>query len=107
MSTNSLFTYKQMSHYTKADRTRRIVVVPSVQKRAVRDRHFIETGDSDKLELLSLAIGTRIKYDIKPPLTTRALLMTLFQAKFIYALSLLVLAGDLTILSTICGEALC
>jgi hypothetical protein len=40
------------------------------------------------MELIALSIATSFRYDMKPPLTTKTLLMTLFQRKFTFASSL-------------------
>jgi hypothetical protein len=94
MSLNRLFSYKYMADYTIVDRTRRVVVVPTVMRRSIRDLHFNESGDKEKVELIALSIATRFKYDIKPPLTTKALIMTLFQAKFTFALVIVCIDED-------------
>jgi hypothetical protein len=47
-----------------------------------------------KNEILALSMAVRFKYDMKPPLTTKVSLMTLFQAKFTYALSLVAIDKD-------------
>lgn len=88
MSANRLFNYKYMSDYTLPDRTRRLVVIPTVDKRTSKNKHFSEPSLDDKIHVLSLSIAIRSKYDMKPPLTTPSLLMTLFQAKFKEALSI-------------------
>lgn len=88
MSLNKLFYYEHMNEYTRADRTRRIVVVPTVKVRKCVDKNFSGGTTEEKLRLIAMAIGIRFKYDRKPPLTTMALLMTLFQSKFDLALSI-------------------
>ena len=90
-TTNSLFTYPVTADYTRPDRVRRVVVVPTVSSREGPDDNFNEPSDDQKRMLCSLALQARLKYDIKPPLTTISLLMTLFQEKFKYALSILVI----------------
>lgn len=88
VSVNRLFNYEFMEEYTASDRTRRVNVVPTVLQRAnKRDLMLRDTTSEEKSELIAMAIATRYKYD-KPPLTTMAVLMTLFQAKFKYALSI-------------------
>jgi hypothetical protein len=72
MSVNKLFHYEFMTDYTRADRTRRIVVVPMVHEWRQMDQHFVEPSIDDKLELISLSIATRVKYDMKPPLSTKS-----------------------------------
>ena len=86
-----------MEEFTASDRTRRVNVVPTLLRRKSRkDAVMRDTTDQEKLELVSLALATRYRYN-RPPLTTMAVLMTLFQAKFTYALSLVCIDPDTTV----------
>ena len=81
VTVTSIMSVNALSHQTIQYKTRRVVVVPTVATRDSEQRHFIG-------ELIAPSLATRFKYDMKPPVTVRALLMTLFQAKFIHALSI-------------------
>ena len=93
---NKLFTYEFMEDFTASDRTRRVNVIPTVHRRKCRNEHPRESTDQEKSELVSLALATRYRYD-RPLLTTLAVLMTLFQAKFNYALSIVCIDDDTTV----------
>jgi len=107
-SANVLPNYAKMSDYTRPDRTRRVTVVPTVMKRNTEEAIFKDPDNDTKLRLLSHCIATRIKYDLKPPLSPRALLMTLFQDKFKTALSMVRIDEDSSLLECyIATRALC
>jgi hypothetical protein len=55
------------------------------------------SSKDDKLELIALGIATRFKYGPGPPLTTAAVLATLFQSKFALALNFIVIDPGSTI----------
>ena len=93
-TSNSLFTYPVTADYTRPDRVRRVVVVPTVSSREGSDDNFTDPSDDQKRVLCCLALKVRLKYDMRPPLTTISLLMTLFQEKFKYALSVLVIDNN-------------
>lgn len=105
---NRLFTYEFMEEFTAADRTRRVNVVPTLARRECKeDQDLRDTTNEEKLELVSLALATRYKYN-RPPLTTKAVLMTLFQAKFTYALSMVCIDPAATIVENyIATRVLC
>jgi len=80
MSANKLFIYELCwSDYTRRDTTRRLKVVSTVRKRSTEERHFVEHSDNEKNELIASSIATRFRYDMKPPITTKVLRMTLFR----------------------------
>ena len=88
MSVNNLFHYEHQSNYTRTDRVRRIVVVPTVARRD-NDNSDLPPLHQDSIdELMQFAIRTRIKYS-KPPLRVDALLCTLFQNRYKDALKLI------------------
>ncbi|KAG7358006.1 hypothetical protein IV203_014593 [Nitzschia inconspicua] len=97
MSCNKLFKYDAMNEYTRPDRIRRVVVIPTVTNRRTENRHYEEGSDNDKAQLIAMSMAVRIKYDMRPPLSARAVLMTLFQAKFTYALSLVCIDDKSTV----------
>jgi hypothetical protein len=50
MSTNQLFRYNTMSEYTQPDRTRRVVVVPTVTERATPSKQFVYRHREDGVD---------------------------------------------------------
>ncbi len=81
MTVNTLFKYENQSEYTRPDRVRRVVVIPTVAKRLKSDSESTPLHQSSIDELVQFAIRTRIKHR-KPPLKTDALLATLFQGGY-------------------------
>jgi len=79
-SMNKLPHYNKMSDYTRADRVRRIVVVPTVDKRKSKDNDMLPVDTQSLNNLIVLAIITRIKYSM-PPLSPECVLYTLFQSR--------------------------
>lgn len=79
---NRLPTYDSMSTYTAPDRTRRIIVVPSVNRLMVESQDKLPTDDDSMMSLLAVAIYVRYMYSSKPPLTTECLLYTLFMGNY-------------------------
>jgi hypothetical protein len=80
MAVNALFRYEDQGQYTKPDRVRRVVVIPTVHKRSGSDSESTPLHQDSIDELVQFAMRTRIKHK-KPPLRTDALLATLFQAR--------------------------
>jgi len=97
MSLNKLFNYEFMSEYTRSDRVRRVVVVPTLTHRQNRDSSQKPASENDKMMLIATCIGIRLKYDGKPPLTTTALIMTLFQTKYSFVFHLVEIDSDSSI----------
>jgi hypothetical protein len=81
MTVNTLFRYEDQSEYTKADRVRRVVVIPTVLEKVGSDSESTPLHQDSVDELVQCAIQTRIKHK-RPPLRTDALLATLFQARY-------------------------
>ena len=77
-SCNELPKYKIMNNYVRNDRTRRIVIIPTVSERLLGNRNYIPEDLTSKSLLVSAAILVRLRCDTKPPLTRNALMHTLF-----------------------------
>jgi hypothetical protein len=81
-SANVLCHYDNLSVYTRNDRTRRFVVIPTLKDRVGEtDREFIPEDLTSKSLLVSCSLYTRLMCTNKPPLTREALLFTLFQGR--------------------------
>lgn len=84
---NRLPHYNDMASYVKADRVRRVVVLPTVLKRTTSDIDSAPIDNTNLTMLLTLGILMRIRHSM-PPLTTNALLQTLFHNRVKEALDI-------------------
>ena len=106
MFANTLYDYDKMWTYTKSDRTRRIVVIPSVRVRTVEDMSSVPTSDKDLDPLISSAIRIRAMYAEKPPMTLDCVLHSLFMAGADDALKIVRKSKDAPFISCLCGTHL-
>jgi hypothetical protein len=93
MTVNNLFRHDDQKEYTKPDRVRRVVVIPTVSRRCGSDSESIPVHQSSIDELVQFAIRARIKHR-RPPLQPDALLATLFQDNYKEALELVYIDHD-------------
>ena len=85
-----------MTDYVKPDRTRRVLVLPTVSKRTSVDSDDLPVDSASVNELLCVSMITRVKYNA-PPLSARCVLHTLFHGRTDEALSMVVIKPDATV----------
>ena len=78
MFSNRLHRYEDMHEYTRSDRVRKIVVVPTEKVRTVPNASVIPDSDADLKPLITRSIAMRAEYDEKAPLSIYGLMCTLF-----------------------------
>lgn len=103
MFANKLHSYDNMWEYTRSDRTRRIVVVPSVTVRTVPDAIRVPSSKEDLLPILAGAIRIRAMYSEKPPLTLTSVLHTLFMDGAKDAMSVVKRSDNASFMTCLCA----
>jgi len=89
-SMNAMPVYDNMASYVKPDRTRRVVVIPSVKKRQTEECTSLPLNSDGLNRLVALSLVIRLRYAL-PPLTAESVLHTLFQHRVEEAEALVVL----------------